>query len=144
MMRRDAATAPTMGRRMPPARSRRLCRAGTGAARVQDKIVGGLHFPGDESGDCFQFTQSLANLAKSRGVTFSLNTHIERLETDGDNLIRVITGEGELTADAFVIACGSYTPLLRVRSASGCRSIPSKVTPSRCHSAMPRRPRPAA
>ncbi|MCR4346901.1 MAG: D-amino acid dehydrogenase [Sulfuricaulis sp.] len=78
----------------------------------QEKIVGGLHFPGDESGDCFQFTQSLANLAKSQGVTFSLNTHIERLEADGDCLIRVITGEGELKADAYVIACGSYTPLL--------------------------------
>lgn len=78
----------------------------------QKKIIGGLHFPGDESGNCFQFTQSLANLAKSRGVTFSLNTHIERLEADGDRLIRVITGEGELKADAYVMACGSYSPLL--------------------------------
>ncbi|MCR4300871.1 MAG: D-amino acid dehydrogenase [Sulfuricaulis sp.] len=76
------------------------------------KIVGGLHFPRDESGDCFQFTQSLANLAISKGVTFSLNTRLERLESHGDRLTRVITDKGELTADAYVLSCGSYTPLL--------------------------------
>ena len=29
-------------------------------ARVQDKFVGGLLLPGDETGDCFKFTQNLA------------------------------------------------------------------------------------
>jgi D-amino-acid dehydrogenase len=32
-------------------------------ARVQRKIAGGLRLPGDETGDCFKFTQSLARLA---------------------------------------------------------------------------------
>ena len=32
-------------------------------ARVRDKFVGGLLLPGDETGDCFKFTQSLAELA---------------------------------------------------------------------------------
>ncbi|MBI3571146.1 MAG: D-amino acid dehydrogenase [Gammaproteobacteria bacterium] len=78
----------------------------------QEKIAGGLHFPGDESGDCFQFTQSLASLAESKGVTFALNTRIERLEADGNRITRVHTDRGEMTADACVIACGSYSPLL--------------------------------
>ncbi|OGI53673.1 MAG: D-amino acid dehydrogenase small subunit [Candidatus Muproteobacteria bacterium RIFCSPHIGHO2_02_FULL_60_13] len=78
----------------------------------QEKIVGGLHFPGDESGDCFQFTQLLANLAMSQCVTFSFDTRIERLEANGDRLTRVVTDKGELTADAYVLACGSYSPLL--------------------------------
>ncbi|HEU5339413.1 MAG TPA: D-amino acid dehydrogenase [Sulfuricaulis sp.] len=78
----------------------------------RNKIVGGLHFPGDESGDCFQFTQSLANLAIAKGVVFSFNTRLERLEKNGDRLTRVITDKGEMTADAYVLACGSYTPLL--------------------------------
>ncbi len=78
----------------------------------QEKITGGLHFPGDESGDCFQFTQSLANLARSKGVTFALNTRIERLEADGNRITRVHTDKGALTADACVVACGSYSPLL--------------------------------
>lgn len=78
----------------------------------QDKIMGGLHFPGDESGDCFQFTQALAQLAESQGVNFALNTRIERLEVDGDRIARVHTDKGTLNADACVLACGSYSPLL--------------------------------
>lgn len=78
----------------------------------QEKIVGGLHFPGDESGDCFQFTQALAKRAESQGVRFAFNTRIERLVADGDRLDRVLTDKGEMTADSYVMACGSYTPLL--------------------------------
>ena len=32
-------------------------------ALVRDKFVGGLRLPGDETGDCFKFTQRLATLA---------------------------------------------------------------------------------
>ncbi|GAB4508703.1 MAG: D-amino acid dehydrogenase [Sulfuricaulis sp.] len=78
----------------------------------QEKIVGGLHFPGDESGDCFQFTQTLANLAQSQGVSFALNTRIERLETHDDRITHVHTDKGVMTADVCVVACGSYSPLL--------------------------------
>ncbi len=78
----------------------------------REKIAGGLHFPGDESGDCLQFTQALAKLSESLGVKFSLNTTIERLEADGDRVVRVHTDKGVLTADAWVLACGSYSPLL--------------------------------
>ena len=78
----------------------------------QEKFAGGLHFPGDESGDCFKFTQTLAKLSETKGVKFSLNTRIERLEADGDRFSRVVTDKGELTAQACVIACGSYSPLL--------------------------------
>ena len=78
----------------------------------QEKIVGGLHLPGDESGDCFQFTQALAKLAASQGVKFAFNTRIERLEADGDRIRRVRTDQGDMTADACVVACGSYSPLL--------------------------------
>lgn len=78
----------------------------------QEKIAGGLYFPEDESGDCFEFTRALARLAEASGVRFSLSTRIERLVKNGDRLARVITDKGELTADAYVIACGSYSPLL--------------------------------
>jgi D-amino-acid dehydrogenase len=78
----------------------------------QGKIIGGLHFPGDESGDCFQFTQSLAKLAESQGVSFALDTRIERLEVDGDRITRVHTDKGAMATDACVLACGSYSPLL--------------------------------
>lgn len=79
---------------------------------AKEKIVGGLLFPGDESGDCLQFTRALAQLAASRGVQFALDTRIERLEADGNRLNRVATNKGALTADTYVLACGSYSPLL--------------------------------
>ncbi len=80
--------------------------------RVTNKIVGGLHFPEDESGDCHGFTQSLARLAEKTGVQFQMQTTIQRLEATGDDITRAITDKGELTADAYVLACGSYSPLL--------------------------------
>lgn len=89
------------------------CVAREPALRVaQEKIAGGLYFPEDESGDCFEFTRALAHLAETRGVRFMLSTRIERLVKNGAQLARVTTDKGELTADAYVIACGSYSPLL--------------------------------
>ena len=89
------------------------CVAREPALRVaQEKIAGGLYFPEDESGDCYEFTRALAHLAEARGVRFALSTRIERLVTNGAHLAHVITDKGELTADAYVIACGSYSPLL--------------------------------
>ncbi|MDL2355444.1 MAG: D-amino acid dehydrogenase [Pseudomonadota bacterium] len=81
-------------------------------ANVRGKFVGGLQLPGDETGDCFKFTQRLAKLAEGLGVTFRQGVDIERLVVDGDKITGVITAAGELRADAFVLALGSYSPLL--------------------------------
>ena len=43
-------------------------RAEPALARVQQKIAGGLRLPGDETGDCFKFTQNLARIAAQAGV----------------------------------------------------------------------------
>jgi D-amino-acid dehydrogenase len=80
--------------------------------RVAHEIVGGLHFPQDESGDCHRFTQSLAGLAEKAGVKFRMQTTIQRLEASDDGIARVVADKGEFTADAYVLACGSYSPLL--------------------------------
>ena len=39
-------------------------------AHVRDKLVGGLRLPGDETGDCFLFTQALAKRCEALGVEF--------------------------------------------------------------------------
>jgi D-amino-acid dehydrogenase len=79
---------------------------------VQDKIAGGLLLPQDESGDCLQFTRRLAHLAEKNGVRFALATRIERLAGGGERLAHIVTDKGEMSADAYVLACGSYSPLL--------------------------------
>lgn len=79
---------------------------------VQDKITGGLYLPGDETGDCFKFTQALAKLAEQEGVNFRYATKIEHLVSEGNRITRVDTDKGPLTGDAYVMALGSYSSLL--------------------------------
>lgn len=79
---------------------------------VAEKIVGGIYYPGDESGDCRLFTQSLVSAAKQRGVRFEFSTGIERFIATGDRVEAISTNLGRHVADAYVLACGSYSPLL--------------------------------
>ena len=81
-------------------------------ARVQQKIAGGLRLPGDETGDCFKFTQGLARIAAQAGVTFRHGVHIRTVRAEGDRITGVDTDAGPLTADAYVVALGSYSPLM--------------------------------
>ena len=81
-------------------------------ASVRDKFVGGLRLPGDETGDCFKFTQNLAALAAQRGVKFRYGTRIQRLKLAGRQIDGVLTDAGVLRADAYLVALGSYSPLL--------------------------------
>ena len=81
-------------------------------AHVQEKFVGGLLLPGDETGDCFKFTQNLAALAAKQGVQFRYGTRIQRLQLAGKQIDGVLTDSGTLKADAYLVALGSYSPLL--------------------------------
>lgn len=79
---------------------------------AQDKLVGGMLFPGDESGDCRLFTEQLVARAQQQGVKFHANTRVTHLIAAGQRIARIVTDRGEFTADAYVLACGSYSPLL--------------------------------
>ena len=81
-------------------------------ASVRDKFVGGLRLPGDETGDCFKFTQTLAVLAAQKGVQFRYGTRIQRLKLAGRQIDGVVTDAGVLRADAYLVALGSHSPLL--------------------------------
>ena len=81
-------------------------------ARVREKFVGGLRLPGDETGDCFKFTQSLAARAAAAGVDFRYGTDIRHLLGEGGRISGVVTAQGTLTADAYLVAIGSYSPKL--------------------------------
>ena len=81
-------------------------------AHVQEKFVGGLLLPGDETGDCFKFTQNLAALAAKQGVQFRYGTRIQRLQMAGKQIDGVLTDAGTLKGDAYLVALGSYSPLL--------------------------------
>ena len=79
-------------------------------------LVGGDFTALDESGDAHVFTHKLAALCAAAGVVFRYETSIERLEKGAAGIdgvrVRSATGEELLQADAYVVACGSYSPLL--------------------------------
>ena len=77
---------------------------------TQDKFVGALRLPGDETGDCQLFTTRLASMAEALGVRFLFNTNIRSVEHDGQRITGVQTGAGALRADHYVAALGSFTP----------------------------------
>lgn len=78
------------------------------------RIAGGVYTPQDESGDAHKFTVELARLAAEQGVRFLGNQTITGFDIRGGELRGVKLESGGETADAYVVALGSYSsPLLR-------------------------------
>jgi D-amino-acid dehydrogenase len=78
-----------------------------------EHITGGVHAPGDESGDAHRFTQDLARLCEARGVGFRYGSGVARIATEGGRVAGVLLDSGQsVVADAYVMALGSYSPLL--------------------------------
>ena len=93
-----------------------------------DQIVGGTYTPSDESGDARVFTQELAKRCLARGAELLYNHDIVRLDMAAGAIESIAISDHStrttgtirsqsiknMKADAFVVACGSYTaPLLR-------------------------------
>ena len=83
-----------------------------GLATARDPFVGGLRLPHDETGDCFKFTNILAAKAQEAGVRFDYGVSITGLEREGNRIRAVHTSQGTITADAFVVAMGSFSAAL--------------------------------
>lgn len=79
---------------------------------VHNQLAGGIHTADDESGDAHKFTRELAALAAGQGVTFLYDRQIRAILTDRGRIAGVETDQGRLTADAYVLSAGSYSPLL--------------------------------
>lgn len=86
-----------------------FCQVEPALKLTQEKFVGALRLPGDETGDCFKFTCRLADMAADLGVTFRWNTRIEALQVGGGAVTGVFTDAGLLTADRVVVALGSHS-----------------------------------
>jgi D-amino-acid dehydrogenase len=81
-------------------------------ARTSRTIVGGIHAFGDESGDAYLFCNALAKFATERyGTRINCGATIEKIMVEGDRIVGVKTDKGEMTADAYVMAMGSYSSM---------------------------------
>jgi D-amino-acid dehydrogenase len=83
-----------------------------------ERIFGGVHFPADESGDACRFTQALARHAeRAAGVRFLFGRTIKRLDAAAGRVREVVLADDagrddRLAADAYIVALGSYSPLV--------------------------------
>lgn len=83
-----------------------------GLAPIAQELAGGIHYPADETGDAQRFCTELAGDARKRGVDFRFGAIIDALESRRDRVVAAICGEERIEADLFVIAAGSFSPLL--------------------------------
>jgi len=83
--------------------------AGLGA-----RMVGAIHTPSEEVGDCYAFCVGIARLLAARGVTFAFGRRVTRLVADrGTRRLRAVeTDAGPLSMDAVVLASGAASPAL--------------------------------
>lgn len=94
--------------------SREECFAIEPALRnIAKPLVGGIYAPGDESGDVHIFCDQLAQYCAQHFKTeFLYDTSVMRLHEEDGKISKIATTKGDLTADAYVAALGSYTPRL--------------------------------
>jgi len=86
-------------------------------AHIRPQLAGATYTAEDESGDANQFTRELARLCAAAGVQFRMGHHITALREAGGHIdhVELTNAEGRferVRGDAFVLAMGSFSPLL--------------------------------
>ncbi len=104
---------------------------------VKHKIAGAIRDLGDSSGDSHLFVENLARRCQEAlGVTVKLGTRVTALRADTDRIDAVVTSQGVLTADHYVLALGVGSPLV-ARTAG----LPLPIYPAKGYSStFPLRP----
>lgn len=83
-----------------------------GLVQSVTKLSGALRLPNDQTGDCNLFTKQLTERARELGVEFKFGQQVERLQVEGQQVTGVYANGQLLSADRYVVALGSYSPLL--------------------------------
>src|SRR6188472_701385 len=103
-------------------------------AQCREQVAGGIFTATDESGDARTFAAELARMAAELGVTFAWDTEIQAVVPRGDAIEHVrVVRDGRfdtLTADAYVMALGSYSPFLLAPI-----HVPANIYPAKGYSA---------
>lgn len=84
---------------------------------IESQLTGATYTALDESGDARIFTQCLADLCQQQGVTFLFDTTITQIlankhHVTGVNIVHKQGDSQTLTADSYILALGSYSPML--------------------------------
>jgi D-amino-acid dehydrogenase len=79
-------------------------------APIQHRIAGAVYSPTDASGNSQVFTRRVAEACERLGATIRLSTTVRSLRAEGDRITGVVTDEGVLEADAYVLSLGVGSP----------------------------------
>ena len=106
-------------------------------ARIQPELSGACWSPDDESGNVHLFTVALAQACALRGVEFRFQTRINALEcadgaVSGVSVTAADGAYGRIEADAYVLALGSYSPLLAAQAGLRLPVYPARAIPPLC------------
>ncbi|MFI5335920.1 MAG: FAD-dependent oxidoreductase [Opitutales bacterium] len=77
---------------------------------VRMEVAGSVYFPIDAHLSPRKFIPVLTALLKEMGVRFHWNTSVYGWRSEGGRIAGVLTSTGDLTADEFVLAGGSWSP----------------------------------
>lgn len=83
-----------------------------GLRHVKDQIKGGLRYLDDQNANCFLFTNHLVDECKKMGVNFEYNIKVNSIQQQDQSISGIATSNGIYSADQYVIALGSYSPIL--------------------------------
>ena len=81
-------------------------------ASAREHVVGVTYMASDESGDAHIFTRRLAELAATKGCKFEYGKPIDAIDVAGGQVAGVRVGGAVMKSDAYVVALGSYSPML--------------------------------
>lgn len=75
-------------------------------------IIGGVHFTGDASLNPARFLQNLAERVRALGGDLRPNTPVQRIESSGGKITRVITATGGIEPAQVILSAGAWSPLV--------------------------------
>ncbi|MEX0838454.1 MAG: FAD-dependent oxidoreductase, partial [Parvibaculum sp.] len=79
-------------------------------APVRERIAGAIYGRADESGDCRKFARGLAAWLQDKGVSFKFGSSVTGFETRAGRIEAVVTDQGPVSADGYVLCLGVYSP----------------------------------
>jgi D-amino-acid dehydrogenase len=83
-------------------------------APIAGSLAGSIHSDIDETGNAHRFCAALSERARAAGVEFRFGTNVHSLQMRSGEVSAVQSSDGNLIADRYIVAAGSYsTPLLR-------------------------------
>ncbi len=81
-------------------------------APIAGQLVGGIHYPTDEGGDAHLFCRELTRVLEQGGARLRFGLSADSIHAQGRRISHIQCAGESLQADAYVLAAGSYSPLL--------------------------------